>query len=151
MVTVADEEIATTIVTLLERMKVLVEGAGAAALAALIAGKAAAKGRTALVLSGGNIDIKLLEGLIERAMLKAGRYVRLFSAVEDRPGGLAKLLHEVADARGNVMEVIHNRTSAAVPIGMTGVEILIETRDAGHIDELIARLKTAGYPVQVMA
>jgi threonine dehydratase len=151
ILTVADEEIATTIVTLLERMKILVEGAGAAALAALIAGKIAPKGRTALVLSGGNIDIKLIEGLIERAMLKTGRYVRLFSAVEDRPGGLAKLLHEVADARGNVMEVIHNRTSAAVPIGMTGVEILIETRDAAHIDELIGRLKSAGYPVQLMA
>ncbi|MBV8878715.1 MAG: threonine ammonia-lyase, partial [Planctomycetaceae bacterium] len=133
MVTVGDEEIASTIVTLLERMKILVEGAGATALTALFVRKAAAKGRTAVVLSGGNIDIKLLEGLIERAMLKTGRYVRLFSAVEDRPGGLARLLHEVADARGNVMEVIHNRTSAAVPIGMTGVEILIETRDAAHI------------------
>ena len=151
MVTVADEEIATTIVTLLERMKILVEGAGAAAMAALIARKAAPAGRTAVVLSGGNIDVKLLEGLIERSMLKAGRYVRLFSAVEDRPGGLAKLLHEVAEARGNVMEVIHNRTSASVPIGMTGVEILIETRDPAHIDELIGRLKAAGYPVQPMA
>jgi threonine dehydratase len=151
MVTVADEEIATTIVTLLERMKMLVEGAGAAALAALFTRRVAPKGRTAVVLSGGNIDIKLLEGLIERAMLKAGRYVRVFSAVEDRPGGLAKLLHEIAEGRGNVMEVIHNRTSASVPIGMTGVEILIETRDAMHVDDLIGRLRSAGYPVQPMS
>jgi threonine dehydratase len=151
MVTVSDDEIATTIVTLLERMKILVEGAGAAALAALIARKAAPKGVTAVVLSGGNIDIKLLEGLIERAMLKSGRYARLFTAVEDRPGGLAGLLKSVAEARGNVIEVIHNRTSAAVPIGMTGVEILIETRDPAHIEELIDRLKGAGYPIQVMA
>lgn len=151
MVTVGDEEIATTIVTLLERMKMLVEGAGAAALAALFTRKAAPKGRTAVVLSGGNIDIKLLEGLIERSMLKSGRYVRLFSAVDDKPGGLARLLHEIADARGNVMDVIHNRTSAAVPLGMTGVEILIETKDAAHIDELLARLRSAGYPVQVMS
>jgi threonine dehydratase len=151
MVTVSDDEIATTIVTLLERMKILVEGAGAAGLAALIARKAGPKGRTAVVLSGGNIDIKLLEGLIERAMLKAGRYVRLFTAVEDRPGGLAGLLKSVAEARGNVIEVIHNRTSAAVPIGMTGVEILMETRDAAHIDDLIGRLKAAGYPVQMMS
>ncbi len=150
LVTVADEDIATTIVTLLERMKILVEGAGAAGLTALLSGKTAVRGRTAVILSGGNIDIKLLEGLIERAMLRAGRYARLFTAVEDRPGGLAKLLHEVAEARGNVMEVIHNRTSATVPIGMTGVEILIETRGAAHIDELIARLKASGYPVQVM-
>jgi len=151
MVTVADEEIATTIVTLLERMKILVEGAGAAALTALIARKAVPKGRTAVVLSGGNIDIKLIEGLIERAMLRSGRYVRLFTAVDDRPGGLAGLLKGVAEARGNVIEVIHNRTSATVPIGQTGVEILIETRDAAHIDELTARLKAGGYPVQLMA
>ena len=151
IVTVSDEEIAATIVTLLERMKILVEGAGAAALTALIAWKAAPKGRTAAVLSGGNIDIKLLEGLIERAMLRTGRYVRLFTAVEDRPGGLAGLLKSVAEARGNVIEVIHNRTSATVPIGHTGVEILIETRDQAHIDELSARLKSAGYPVQAMA
>jgi threonine dehydratase len=151
MVTVTDEEIATTIVTLLERMKILVEGAGAAALTALIARKAAPKGRTAVVLSGGNIDIKLLEGLIERQMLKSARYVRLFTACEDRPGGLAGLLKTVAEARGNVIEVIHNRTSAAVPIGHTGVEILIETRDQAHIDDLVARLKSAAYPVQVMS
>jgi threonine dehydratase len=103
------------------------------------------------VLSGGNIDIKLLEGLIERTMLKSGRYVRLFTACEDRPGGLAGLLKTVAEARGNVIEVIHNRTSAAVPIGQTGVEILIETRDAAHIDDVIARLKSASYPVQIMS
>lgn len=151
IVTVNDEEIATTIVTLLERMKILVEGAGAAALAALISGKTSPKGRTCVVLSGGNIDIKLLEGLIERTMLKSGRYVRLFTACEDRPGGLAGLLRTVAEARGNVIEVIHNRTSAAVPIGQTGVEILIETRDAAHIEDLIARLRSASYPVQVMS
>jgi threonine dehydratase len=148
---VGDEEIATTIVTLLERMKILVEGAGAAALTALITRKAAPKGRTAVVLSGGNIDIKLIEGLIERVMLRSGRYLRIFTAVDDRPGGLAGLLKGVAEARGNVIEVIHNRTSATVPIGQTGVEILIETRDAAHIEELVARLKAAGYPVQVMA
>lgn len=151
MVTVADEEIATTIVTLLERMKILVEGAGAAALTALVARKAVPKGRTAVVLSGGNIDIKLIEGLIERAMLRSGRYLRLFTAVDDRPGGLAGLLKGVAEARGNVIEVIHNRTSATVPIGQTGVEILIETRDASHLEELVGRLRAAGYPVQVMA
>jgi len=150
MVTVGDEEIATTIVTLMERMKILVEGAGAVALTALIARKAAPKGRTAVVLSGGNIDIKLLEGLIERAMLRAGRYVRLFTAVEDRPGGLARLLRWIAEAQGNIIDVIHNRTSTTVPIGMTGVEILIETRDPAHIEALISGLKSASYPVHVI-
>ena len=150
MVTVGDEEIATTIVTLMERMKILVEGAGAVALTALIARKAAPKGRSAVVLSGGNIDIKLLEGLIERAMIRSGRYVRLFTAVDDRPGGLARLLKMIAEAQGNVIDVIHNRTSTTVPIGMTGVEILIETRDPAHIEALISTLKSAAYPVQIM-
>ncbi len=150
MVTVGDEEIATTIVTLMERMKILVEGAGAVALTALIARKAAPKGRTAVVLSGGNIDIKLLEGLIERAMIRAGRYVRLFTAVDDRPGGLARLLKMIAEQQGNIIDVIHNRTSTTVPIGMTGVEILIETRDPAHIEALISAMKSAAYPVQLI-
>ena len=102
------------------------------------------------MLSGGNIDIKLLEGLIERAMLRAGRYVRLFTAVEDRPGGLARLLRMIAEAQGNIIDVIHNRTSTTVPIGMTGVEILIETRDPAHIEALISCLKSASYPVHVI-
>jgi len=150
MVTVGDEEIATTIVTLMERMKILVEGAGAVALTALIARKTAPKGRTAVVLSGGNIDIKLLESLIERSMIRAGRYVRLFTAVDDRPGGLARLLKMIAEQQGNIIDVIHNRTSTSVPIGMTGVEILIETRDPAHIEALISALKSAAYPVQVI-
>ncbi|HVE39986.1 MAG TPA: threonine ammonia-lyase [Planctomycetota bacterium] len=150
MVTVGDEEIATTIVTLMERMKILVEGAGAVALTALIARKAVPKGRTAVVLSGGNIDIKLLESLIERSMIRAGRYVRLFTAVDDRPGGLARLLKMIAEQQGNIIDVIHNRTSTTVPIGMTGVEILIETRDPAHIQALISAMKSAAYPVQLI-
>jgi threonine dehydratase len=150
MVTVSDEAIAAAIVTLLERTKMVVEGAGAAALAALFSGAVTAKGRTAVVLSGGNIDVSLMGSLIERGMLKAGRFVRIFSAVEDRPGGLARLLGLVAEAQGNVIEVIHNRTSAMVPLGMTGVELQIETRDAAHVDEIVELLKHAGYPVQIM-
>jgi threonine dehydratase len=150
MVTVADEDTANTIVMLLERMKLVVEGAGAVALTALLTHKVTGRGKTAVVLSGGNIDTKLLSSLIERGMLRASRYVRFFTAVDDRPGSLARMLKLVADCRGNVIEVIHNRSSVTVPLGMTGVEIQIETRDAAHVEELLTALRSEGYPVQVM-
>lgn len=150
MVTVADEDTANTIVMLLERTKLVVEGAGAVALTALLTHKVTGRGKTAVILSGGNIDTKLLSSLIERHMLRAKRYVRLFSAVDDRPGALAKLLKVIADHQGNLIEVIHNRASAIVPLGGTGVEIQIETRDGLHIEEILAGLRDQGYPVQVM-
>ena len=150
MVTVSDEDTANTIVMLLERMKLVVEGAGAVALTALLTHKVQATGKTAVVLSGGNIDTKLLSSLIERHMLGAHRYCRFFTAVDDKPGGLAKLLKAIADLQGNLIEVIHNRASASVPLGMTGVEIQIETRDQGHIDQILQALLDMGYPVHVM-
>lgn len=150
MVTVPDEDTANTILLLLERTKLVVEGAGAVALTALRTGKVQGKGKTAVVLSGGNIDTKLLSTLIERGMLRNSRYVRIFSAVYDRPGGLAKLLQAIADMQGNLIEVIHNRVSAMVPLGTTGVEIQLETRDQAHIDLIINGLKELGYPVHLM-
>ena len=150
MVAVADEDTATAIVMLLERMKLVVEGAGAVALTALLTQQAKGHGKTAVVLSGGNIDTKLLSNLIEWGMLKANRYVRFFSAVEDKPGSLSKILQVVAIHQGNLIEVIHNRSSATVPLGMTGVEIQIETRDQTHINEILAALSERGYPVRVM-
>jgi len=150
MVTVPDEDTANTVVQLLERAKLVVEGAGAVALTALLTGKVTGRGKTAVILSGGNIDTKLLASLIERQMLRSHRYVRLFSAVDDRPGALAKLLQVVADNGGNMIEVVHNRASASVPMGGTGVELQIETRDAGHVEEILQALRAGGYPVQVM-
>lgn len=150
MVTVSDEDIANTVVMLLERMKLVVEGSGAAALTALLTHKVSPTGKTVALLSGGNIDTKLLSSLIERGMLRASRYVRLFSAVDDKPGALAKLLKAIADQQGNLIEVVHNRASAAVPLGMTGVEIQIETRDQAHIEAIVAGLTHLGYPVTIM-
>ncbi|MEB3328017.1 MAG: threonine ammonia-lyase [Candidatus Sericytochromatia bacterium] len=150
MVTVSDEDTANTIVQLLERTKLVVEGAGAVGLAALLTGKVTARGKTAVVLSGGNIDTKLLSSLIERHMLRVARYVRLFTAVDDRPGSLARLLQVVAASQGNLLEVIHNRVSASLPIGGTGVELQLETRDEAHIEEIVVALRGEGYPVQRM-
>jgi threonine dehydratase len=103
------------------------------------------------VLCGGNIDIKLLSDLIERGMVRLGRYVHLFTTCPDRPGGLAKLLETVAQAGGNVMEVTHNRLSPGVPYGRTGVELLIEVRSPAHADSLKAHLTERGYITQALA
>ncbi|MEB3186482.1 MAG: threonine ammonia-lyase [bacterium] len=149
MVTVDDEETARTILTLLERQKMVVEGAGAVALAALLGGKVRGSGKTVAVLSGGNIDIKLLSSLLERGMLRANRYVRLVTAVPDRPGEMARVLQTIADLRGNLIEVIHNRISASIPLGSTGVEIQVETRDEAHSQEIVNELRRLGCSVDV--
>jgi len=150
MVAVSDEMIAHAMMLLLERTKLLVEGAGAVALAAMLSQKIKKTGKTAVILSGGNIDTKFLSALIERSMLRVGRYVRLFTAVEDKPGGLAKILQVIADMRGNLIEVIHNRVSGQVPLGATGVEIQLETRNKEHITEIVQRLRALNYLVDIM-
>jgi threonine dehydratase len=150
MVTVPDEATANAIVMLMERSKLVVEGAGAVGVAAVMTGAAVCKGKTVVILSGGNIDTKLLSTVIERGMSNAHRYVRIFTSCDDRPGGLARLLKAIADLQGNLIEVIHNRSSSLVPLGMTGVEIQIETRDMPHIDDILAGLAQQGYSVQIM-
>jgi threonine dehydratase len=150
MVTVDDEATARTILTLLERQKMVVEGAGAVALAAILDGRIKSSGKTVAVLSGGNIDIKLLSTLLERGMLRAHRYVRLLTAVPDRPGEMARVLQAIADLRGNLIEVIHNRITSDVPLGSTGVEIQVETRDEAHSQEIVDQIAAMGCAVRVM-
>jgi threonine dehydratase len=150
MVSVPDEATANAIVMLMERAKLVVEGAGAVGVAALQTGIIKPTGRTAVILSGGNIDTKLLSTVIERGMTNAHRYMRFFTCVDDRPGGLAKLMNAIADMQGNLIEVIHNRSSSLVPLGMTGVEVQIETRDMTHIDDILDGLSQRGYQVQIM-
>lgn len=148
VVTVSDERIAEAILLLLTRMKVLVEPSGAAGLAALLAHPGLAVGQTACILCGGNIDLKLLSDLIERGMIRTQRYFHFFTSCPDRPGGLAALLDTIAKAGGNVMEVTHNRISAEIPYGRTGVEMLIEVRGPEHIAQLEELLQRGGYPVR---
>lgn len=148
MAIVRDETIADAILLLLTRMKVVVEPAGAAGFAALLEHPGIAVGKTAVILCGGNIDVKLFADLIERGMIRAHRYVHFFTSCPDRPGGLARLLETVAQAGGNVMEVRHNRISPEVPYGSTGVEMLVEIRDESHLSALTDILTTNHYPVR---
>jgi threonine dehydratase len=129
-------------------MKVLVEPSGAASLAALLEHKGLGQGRTICLLCGGNMDLKLLADIIERGMIRQGRYLHIFTAVKDKPGGLAGLLDAVAAVGGNVMNVEHNRLASDVRYGATGVELLIETRGAEHAATITRYLIEQGYPVR---
>ncbi|MDD4168992.1 MAG: threonine ammonia-lyase [Desulfotomaculaceae bacterium] len=146
IVTVDDEEIAGAILMLLERAKIVVEGAGAVALAALIYNKTSLKNaKVAVVLSGGNIDVSILSIIIERGLAKSGRYVRLRTVVTDRPGGLLKLLSVVAEAGANVISVSHDRINQNIPLKQAEVQLSLETRNKEHVDQIITGLCRTGY------
>ena len=148
IVSVGDEEISEAIVLLLERTKLVVEGAGAVGVAALLAGKVCGDGCVVPVLSGGNIDPTLLIGVARHGLAVAGRYLVLRTRVPDRPGELAKLLTLLAEERVNVVEVEHQRETAGLPVAETGVELTLVTRDAAHCDEIIETMQRWGYPAQ---
>jgi threonine dehydratase len=150
MVTVSDASVATALLLLVERLKLVVEPSGAAALAALLSKTVKLRGKTGVLLCGGNIDLKLLSDLIDRELLKQHRYVHLLTSVEDKPGTLAKLLETVANQKGNIISVHHDRLSPSVPLGSTGVEILFEARDEEHRRQVIYALRMQGYPVKVL-
>jgi threonine dehydratase len=151
VVLVEEEDIALAIVALLERAKLMVEGAGAVGLAALLAGKVAGPlGKTVCVLSGGNIDVKTISVVVERGLLAAGRYLKLKIELDDVPGALARLAEEIAAAKANISIITHDRRSKSLPIGKTEVLIELETRGYDHIKEVVAHLETAAYLVDVI-
>lgn len=146
-VAVDDDEIARAILFLLEHEKTMAEGAGAVAVAALLAGKLSrlAKKKVGLVISGGNIDVNFLCRIIERGLVESGRLARLEVSVPDRPGSLAEMLQTVASAKANVVEVQHERAFMAGSLGQVNVCLVVETRGHAHVEELMAALKEAGY------
>ncbi|HEY5694508.1 MAG TPA: threonine ammonia-lyase [Gaiellaceae bacterium] len=148
IVTVEDEEIAEAIVLLAERTKLVVEGAGAVSVAAILGGLAGGSGSVLALLSGGNIDASLMVQVMRRGLALSGRYLVLRTRVPDRPGELAKLLDLLAGERVNVVEVEHQREAIGVPVGYTGVELTLLTRDPEHCEQLIAQLGEWGYPAE---
>jgi threonine dehydratase len=151
VVLVEEEDIALAIVALLERAKLMVEGAGAVGLAALLAGKVAGPlGKTVCVLSGGNIDVKTISVVVERGLLAAGRYLKLKIELDDVPGALARLANEIAQAKANISIITHDRRSKSLPIGKTEVLIELETRGYDHIQDVTTHLEGAGYLVEVI-
>jgi threonine dehydratase len=148
VVTVSDEEISEAIVLLLERSKLVVEGAGAVGVAALLAGRAGGSGAAVAVLSGGNIDPTMLISVMRHGLTVAGRYLVVRTHLADRPGELIKLLSLVAEERGNVISVEHHREGMDIPVSETEVELTLVTRDEEHCLQLLAAMAERGYTVE---
>jgi threonine dehydratase len=146
IVTVDEEEIANAILLLLEREKTMAEGAGAAAIAAMVNHKIEMSGKNIGVLvCGGNIDVTLLSRIIERGLVKDGRLVRLRVHLPDYPGALHRLTGILADHRANIVETSYDRTYYGVNLGETAIDITMETRGPEQIAELLSALSAAGY------
>jgi len=146
IVTVEEEEIAHAILLLLEREKTLAEGAGAAAIAALVNRKLPCiEKKVAVLVCGGNIDVTLLSRIIERGLVKDGRLVRLRVHLGDFPGALHRLTSILAQHRANIVETDYDRAYHGVNLGETAIEITMETRGPDHIAEIISALGAAGY------
>jgi threonine dehydratase len=146
MVTVEEEEIASAILTLLEKEKTLAEGAGAAATAALLQHKTSLKGqRTVSIVGGGNIDVSMLSRIIERGLVKDGRRVRFRIHLPDRPGALVELSTVIAAQRANIVELQFDRAYYGVSLGDTAIDVTMETRGAAHVAEVVAALSRSGY------
>ncbi len=151
MVTVTEHAIEDGVNLFLEIEKVVSEGAGAAGLAAVQEHADRFSGRTVgVVLTGGNIDSRLLASVIMRALVRSGRLSRLRVTVDDRPGTLARLTKVVGDVGGNIVEVVHQRLFASIPIRSTEVELVVETLDRTHAERLMQQLRAAGYRVALI-
>jgi threonine dehydratase len=148
IVTVSDEEISEAIVLLVERAKLVVEGAGAAGVAALLAGRVEGTGPAVAILSGGNIDPTLLIQIMRHGLTQAGRYLVVRTRLPDRPGELIKLLSLFADEHANVVSVEHHREGMDVPVSETEVEATLLTRDKAHCDAILAAMRGRGYDVE---
>jgi threonine dehydratase len=149
VILVNDEEIIAAVLLLMERNKLLVEGAGAAGVAALLSGTLELKGKKVIVpLTGGNIDINLVGRFIEHGLAAAGRYFVIHTCLTDRPGELMRLLNIIAEMRINVIDVRHQRISSRLPIMQREETLTLETRDRAQCEQLLQRLREAGYVVE---
>ena len=144
---VEEDHIAAAILLLLERKKILAEGAGAVSLAALLNGSVAVLrgSKVVLLISGGNVDSSLLGRIISQGRLKNGRIMRFKVRLDDTPGSLAKLLTLISGLKANVLHIVHERNVKDLPIYVTRVDLELETRGPAHVDEITRALNMAGY------
>lgn len=149
VVLVQEDDICRAMVMLLERKKLLAEGAGAAPVAALLSGVLAlpSGSRVVLVISGGNVDSPLVDRIIRRDLFRDGRIMRFSVCLEDDPGSLARLLSLVADSRANILHIFHDRSGKDLPIYLSRVELELETRGPDHVKSIAFALKEAGYDI----
>jgi len=147
---VDEGEIARAILLLLERKKILAEGAGAVTLAAVLNKQfqVSSKSKIVLIISGGNVDSPLLDRIINQGLLQSGRILRLCINLEDRPGALSQLLEKIARLQANVLNIHHERGSKTLPLYTTRVEMELETRSQSHLETILAQLNTEGYQLE---
>ncbi|HHD11506.1 MAG TPA: threonine ammonia-lyase [Deltaproteobacteria bacterium] len=145
--TVQEETIAEAIVKLMERKKLVVEGAGATGIAALMEQKIPLDGVRKLVvlLSGGNIDVTTLDRILRKGLVKEGRVCSIATIIDDVPGSLAGLTSVVAELRANILHILHHRDAVDVPVGRTKVELILEVSDRDHAERIKKRLLELGY------
>jgi threonine dehydratase len=150
VVEVSEEEIARAIYHCVQSSRLVVEGAGAAGVAALLAHKVKVEPTDTVctVLCGGNIDGNLLARVLEQVMVRQGRYMILRLTVQDRPGGIAALLDHVAESGANVIDIFHRRALWLAPLGRVGIELVLEVRDGEHGADVMKHLTGAGYHVE---
>ncbi len=147
VVTVDEMELEDAVQTMVVTAKTLVEGAGAAPLAALVAERRRYRGKkVVLAVSGANIDSRILSSVLMRGLVRGGQMVRLRVLISDAPGTLAKMTAQIGDAGGNIVEIVHQRMFFDVPVKQAEADVIVETRDAPHVEEIIDRLEAAGFP-----
>jgi threonine dehydratase len=152
VVVVPEDDVAEAMVLLMEKAKLVVEGAGAVGVAALLGGQTApaSTGTTVVLLSGGNVDAGLLASIARRHESEAGRRLVVFTRVPDRPGSLARLLSLVGEAGANLVDVEHLREGLDLHVRETAVQLVLETRGREHADDVIAQLRDADYEARVV-
>jgi threonine dehydratase len=152
VLTVKEDEIASAILMLMEKKRIVAEGAGATPLAALLSRRGSIGGKkVVLIVSGGNIDVNLLDRIIEKGLSQTGRVVRFGVLLGDAPGALAKLSSLVAQYKANILHIVHERAAKDIPIGFSRVILVLETRGQEHIREIKKGLKKGNYPIQVLS
>jgi threonine dehydratase len=150
IVTVTEDEIASAILMLLEKEKFISEGAGAAALAALIDKKILFKDkRVGIVISGGNIDINLISMIIHKGLIKSGRKVEFKTILRDKPGFLQDLLNLLAVAKVNIISIQHNREKEGIALGFAEVNMVVETHGSEHSREMCSVLRRKGFNIEI--
>ncbi len=151
IVQIEEEDIALAIVSLLEKTKMLVEGAGGVTLAAALNHRIPGLvGKTVCLLSGGNIDVKTIAQVVERGLIAGGRYLKLIVELDDHTGALATLANDIAATRANIFHITHDRRSKSLAIGRTDVSLELETRGYDHIKEIVGYLEKRGYNLTVL-
>jgi threonine dehydratase len=150
VVVVEEDEIAAAILMLMERKRIVAEGAGAVPLAALLRGEAKIKGSNCvLVIGGGNIDVNLIDRIIAQGLAKTGRIIRIAVTLRDVPGSLANLSRIIAARGANILHIHHDRISRGIPIGSSKVTLELETAGIDHIGEILGKLRKEDYTVEL--